>query len=159
MKYTDIPRLIKLAAGPLSGSGEQDIRSTLASTIEGSFGKEYARQLAAAYLRATGKHLANPEKHIDPFYGYLIGHAPNVDPAILSKLSENDRRNFGGWGVVEQNLTPDMLAQGVDILNNKGTYMPLNQTALGVTPESKNYRQAQLSEDLALYSEPKKRKR
>lgn len=143
----------KRADGPL-GQDEKGIRAELASTIETAFRKAYAKQLASAYTKATGKHLSDPEKHMDPMFGYIVGHAPNVDPAILNKLPEKERSNFYGSGVLNQNPTPEMLIEGANNINQHG-YLPLNQVALGVTPNNPDYRQAQLDGDIAVYLQPK----
>ena len=80
--------------------------------------KVWTRRLADAYLKATGKELKSPEKHLDPQVGYMIGHGANVDPKILKKLKPEDSYQMQGTWSSADNVTPLMIDDAVKVLQN-----------------------------------------
>ena len=128
--------MLKSANGPFDAATAAQVTKYLQDHITLNVGSAYAKRLAAAYLKATGKHLANPGAHMTPIYGYILGHSPNVDPDILGQLKPEDAKDLTGWGTMKSNVTPGMLLDGVDYINAKGGYIPLDQGP-GFTTKSK----------------------
>lgn len=93
------------------------------NTLKKDLKAHYSKLLAAAYLASTGKTLKNPEKHIHPRYGVMLGRAANVDPDILKKLDQDAQDRLGGWSSTAYNVDPGLVMDAVDQVNNV-PYLP-----------------------------------
>ena len=91
--------------------------TALNKQLDTSLRKHYAKLLATAYFKSTGKKLADPESKIDPRFSYIIGRAANVDPAVYSKLNQYYQENLGGWSSTGKNISPGLAADAVDMAN------------------------------------------
>ena len=94
-------------------------------TIYNELNKHYIKLLLDAYRRSTGKELKDPEKQLKVRYGYALGRAPNVNPDIVAQLKPEDQKWLTGWDSDIHNVTPGVVADAVDHLNNGGKYVPL----------------------------------
>lgn len=108
-----------------SGTEFQFDSSGIEKKIYGDLKKHYAKMLANAYFKSTGKHLADPESKIDPRYQYILGHAGNVDPEVMKKLTKYYQDNIGGWNSYTPEMSPDLIADAVDYVNNRRSWVPL----------------------------------
>ena len=108
-----------------TGTEFQFDSSGIEKKIYGDLKKHYAKLLANAYFKSTGKHLANPESKVDPRYQYMLGHASNVDPDVMKKLTQYYQDNIGGWNSYTPNMSPDLIADAVDYVNNRRSWVPL----------------------------------
>lgn len=104
-----------------------DPKGQIDEAIKKSLHEHYARILGAAYLASTGKVLKNPEKKIEPRYGYTIGRAANVDPEIMAQLDPYYQDHIGGWSTKQWNVTPGMVLDSIDMVNEHG-WQPLMKT-------------------------------
>ena len=88
------------------------------NTLKKDLKAHYSKLLAAAYLASTGKTLKNPEKHIHPRYGVMIGRAANVDPAIMKQLNQEAQDRLGGWSSSGYNIEPGLAMDAMDYANS-----------------------------------------
>lgn len=95
------------------------------TTIYQELKKHYAKLLAKAYFKSTGKHLSKPESKIDPRYSYAMGRAANVDPEILKQLSPYYYQRLGGWASKMVEPSPGLVADTVDSINQRRSWVPL----------------------------------
>lgn len=144
MKYTDFKQQYKQARESWdenyedwsNGSEFAWDATRVEQAIKESLKKHYARLLARAYKKSTGKVLKNPEQRIDPRYGYTIGRAANVDPKVLEQLNDYYRRRLGGWASKSYNVQPGLALDAVDVANSN-EYAPLDYvTTPNIDPDS-----------------------
>lgn len=102
-------------------------KSKIDKAIQKQLRSHYAKLLAIAYKRATGKHLSDPSKYIEPRFNYLLGRASGIQPSILKKLKKEDADVFGGWSSgARDTIEPDLIADAVDQYNaNEGNFQEL----------------------------------
>lgn len=96
--------------------------------IEQELKKYYARQLARAYKRATGKNLADPAKYIKPRFNYILGGASGAKQSILKELNWQDAKNLNSWisDQKQDTLDPGLIADAVNSYNRgQGRYNSL----------------------------------
>lgn len=145
MKYTQVQQIRKEAKSQSSWDpNSEDFKGTqfawntdnLDAELKTSLKKHYAGLLAKAYKDSTGETLKDPEKHIDPRFGYAIGRASNIRPEILAKLNEFYRNRLGGWTTTAYNVTPGLAMDAVDMSNQTSAMYPYNYRDLGLNPNS-----------------------
>ena len=100
--------------------------TALNKTLDTTLRKHYAKLLAQAYFKSTGKKLANPESKISPRYSYMVGRAANVDPAVYDKLNQYYKDNLGGWSSLGKDVSPGLAADAVDMANQV-PFVPLDK--------------------------------
>lgn len=114
-----IPRLYKVANQYGSGLDQTIIYNNTQKALN----QHYAKLLAIAYKKATGKNLKDAYKHIDVRFGYVLGHAPNVSEQVLSKLDPESRSMLQAGYTEGYNVTPQLIADAVDSVNDSA-YRP-----------------------------------
>lgn len=147
MTYLQVQRMRKQAAKSswdpntvdLNGSQFEWNTDSLNTQLKTSLKNHYAKLLAKAYKESTGETLKNPEKHIDPKFGYVIGRGSNIRPEILAKLNDFYRDRLGGWSTTAKNVSPGLAMDAVDISNQEPWHQPYNYRDEGLEPD-KNYR-------------------
>lgn len=145
IKYTQVQQLRKEAKRHSSWDPNyEDFNGTqfawntdkLHEELNTSLKKHYAGLLAKAYKDSTGETLKDPEKHIDPRFGYAIGRASNVRPEVLAKLNEFYRNRLAGWTTTSYNVTPGLAMDAVDMSNATSAMYPYNYSDSGLDPNA-----------------------
>lgn len=129
MKYTEV--LQKKAAWDPGATSFNDTEfqwdtQEIQRQMHDSLKKHYVKLLANIFKRSTGKELKNPEKYIDPQFGFAVGRAANVDPKILRKLDKPLRDRLDGWSSTIKNIDPGLIMDQVDYVNSRKYYKPYN---------------------------------
>lgn len=145
IKYLQVQQMRKQAFKPAWDPDSVDFNNTefafntaqVDNALKDSLKKHYAQLLAKAYKASTGENLKNPEKHIDPRFGYVIGRASNVNPEVLAKLNDFYRKRIAGWSTDAMNVNPGLAMDAAEIASqDKGLY-PLNYRDMGLKRDSK----------------------
>ena len=99
-------------------------------TIDSEIRKHYAKLLAMAYFKSTGKKLSDPDKSIHPVWGYALGRAANIDPAIMKQLSPYYAQKLGGHTSKMVNASPELVEDAVHSLNLGRRWIPYEQSKM-----------------------------
>lgn len=104
--------------------------------IKRAVAKYWADSLARDYKKSTKKDLENPESAIDPKFGYIVDHAPNVNKDILNKLKSKLRNKYMGNWTSPNNITPILIDDAVkNYIRHNGVYKPIVPDRTGWLPD------------------------